>query len=102
MILHLPPVGPAVLLQPEDLGRLSCEIGLPRASAIEAQARLRHVARLEDGHAWIRIGWLRDAAANAYGAEWAKRFEAMIDRARPHGWASDDGLSVKAHVVWQG
>jgi hypothetical protein len=51
-------------------------------------------------HAYISPETLRElAGAAASNAEWAERFQSMLDYARSHGWARDDG-AVRAHIEW--
>ena len=101
MILQVSAESPPRLLQPCDLTRLSCEISLPASHAEKAQSVLDGIAMLVQGHAWISVTWLRTNGERDVGTEWLERFEKMIDKARPHGWISEDGLSVKAHIVWE-
>lgn len=54
----------------------------------------------EPDHAWISAGWLRGAAAGRVHASWEDHLVKMLDKARSHGWLSDDGDLVRAHISW--
>jgi hypothetical protein len=100
MILVVSGEGHTQLLESDDLQRLRCDIALAADDSDAAQAALDGIASLDHGHAWISTTWLRKTGNLNNGQDWPARFETMIDRARPHGWVSADGLSVKAHIVW--
>ena len=99
MILFVPDSGRAQLLQSDDLQRLHCEIATTD-DAGRVRNALDGIASLHEGHAWISTDWLRQNGTRDNGPDWSARFETMIDKARPHGWISTDGKSVKAHIVW--
>jgi len=103
MILHLCADGALQLQAPHDFARLHCAIDLPASSLVRAQEALAPAARLEDADtAWIAVAWLRGRAPTESDGDgdWQSRLDHMLAKARPHGRVSDDGLHVKAHVVW--
>ncbi|KXF55775.1 hypothetical protein AXA44_36695 [Rhodococcus sp. SC4] len=46
------------------------------------------------GHTWLTIDALRERASAD------SSFDSMIEYAREHGWCSDDGIYVSAHIEW--
>lgn len=56
----------------------------------------------DGGHVWLDIRALRAAAGATLPAEeraaWTEGFDGMIAFAAKHGWTSDDGTRVRAHV----
>jgi len=48
---------------------------------------------------WVAIDALQ--AMGPASEEWNSGFLAMIAAARPYGWVSDDGKSVRTHVEWE-
>ena len=101
MILHLTTDGVARLDDARDFKRLHCEIDLPRQSLALAQTQLAPAARLDDADtAWIDVAWLRHQAPEPDAPAWLAQLDQMLAKARPYGWVSEDGLHVKAHVVW--
>lgn len=100
MILSISGEGYAQLLECDYLQRLHCETALAPADKDLLDAALSGIASLDADHAWISTAWLKAAGARSQDAAWLPRFETMIDKARPYGWVSADGQSVKAHIVW--
>ena len=58
------------------------------------------LGRMGDGDiAFLHAGALRaQAEPRASSADWATRWDAMIEYARSKGWLSDDGASIQVHV----
>ncbi len=52
---------------------------------------------LDGDHAWLDPEALRAAGPDT--PAWRDGFEAMLGFAAKHGWTSDDGRRVRAHVV---
>lgn len=48
-------------------------------------------------HAWLGVTALREAGADR-GDTWDKGFADMVEYAGSHGWLSEDGLLVRAHL----
>jgi hypothetical protein len=53
-----------------------------------------------DGHAWVAPAVLRADPAVAADAAWQQGFDAMIEKARPHGWVHPDSGAIRAHIEW--
>ncbi len=67
----------------------------------ETRTALAGTAELEDAVvAWIAQGALRQRPEVADDAAWLASFDAMIEKARPHGWIDDARAAIKAHVEW--
>lgn len=49
-------------------------------------------------HVMIPVATLRRLAAGRVPAGWDADFDGMLTYARQHGWLSDDGQAVRAHL----
>lgn len=68
----------------------------------EAQRRIGDAVRFAGpGEGWVSADFLRKWPAVSGDAEWQASFEAMVAKARPHGWIDDATGAVKAHVEWR-
>lgn len=66
-----------------------------------ARHALTGTAELPDhATAWISTTALRQRPEVADDADWQRHFDAMIEKARPHGWIDDRRNAIKAHVEW--
>ena len=64
---------------------------------------LRGLARIDDSlHGWVSPSALRASASIVDDAAWQDGFDAMIEKARPHGWIDPQSGEIRAHVVWLG
>lgn len=52
--------------------------------------------------AWVPMATVKDLAGEQAGRQWQGRFDAMIAKARPHGWIDDAGMRIRAHIVADG
>jgi hypothetical protein len=50
--------------------------------------------------AWVSQAALRGRSEVAQDTAWQQSFDAMVEKARPHGWIDDQRLAIKAHVEW--
>jgi hypothetical protein len=50
--------------------------------------------------AWVSAESLREWRGVKDNAEWQKGFDAMIEKAKPHGWIDQANNTIKAHVEW--
>lgn len=57
------------------------------------------IEREGEDHAWVPADWVRELAGSEQAPDWPARFDAMIEKARPHGWIRDAPLRIKAHIV---
>lgn len=53
----------------------------------------------EDDHVYVTVSLVRRLAGQAVDAEWETGFAKMIEFAESHGWLTDDGKSIKAHIA---
>lgn len=69
---------------------------------IETVRRALHgLAELEgDGHAWVAPAALARNPAVAGLPGWQSGFDAMVEKARPHGWVHPETGAVRAHIEW--
>jgi hypothetical protein len=82
----------------ENLKSLSVE--LQGCSPEQASALLgdRELGRVEDGHAWLRIGALRAIARPPRSCTWDERFQRAMAYAQRSGWTDPAGDVVRAHI----
>ena len=61
------------------------------------------IARVDDGlPGWVLPSALRADPLVAGDGVWQSGFDAMIDKARPHGWVDPQSGEIRAHIVWSG
>ena len=61
------------------------------------------IARVDDGlHGWVLPSALRADPLVAGDGVWQNGFDAMIEKARPHGWVDPQSGEIRAHIVWSG
>lgn len=54
----------------------------------------------QDESAWISVDAITELARGRTKPGWENHFEKMIDGARKHGWVSEGGTHLKAHLDW--
>jgi hypothetical protein len=54
----------------------------------------------DDEKAWISVNALQELAVGRTKAGWEDHFTKMLETAKKHGWLSEDGTHVRAHVQW--
>ncbi|MBM3531179.1 MAG: hypothetical protein FJX62_24155 [Alphaproteobacteria bacterium] len=66
-----------------------------------ARRALAGTADVQDqATAWVFAAALRGRAEVARNADWQKDFDAMIEKAKPHGWIDEKRNAIKAHIEW--
>jgi hypothetical protein len=90
--------GLVTVVEAENLKSLSVE--LQGCSPEQASALLgdRELGRVEDGHAWLRIGALRAIARPPRSCTWDERFQRAMAYAQRSGWTDPAGDVVRAHI----
>ncbi|NTJ11789.1 hypothetical protein [Rhizobium lusitanum] len=66
-----------------------------RGGAIDLPSSI--VADPDGEHVWVAIDWLSSIGPTGDVA-WAEQFAKMIDKVKPFGWISEDGLFVRGHI----
>ena len=67
----------------------------------QARRALANVAEFDDEtHAWIYEQALRQRPEVAQDSGWQQSLNAMIEKAKPHGWIDEKRKAIKAHVEW--
>jgi hypothetical protein len=54
----------------------------------------------DEATAWVFAAALRRRPEVAQDAEWQTNFDAMIEKAKPHGWIDERRNAIKAHIDW--
>jgi len=76
-------------------------VKIPEATLEEARVALSGIATLPDRNtAWVSAEALRKWRGVKDDPEWQKGFDAMIEKAKPHGWIDETSNAIKAHVEW--
>lgn len=76
-------------------------IALPQATLGDVQAALHDIATVPDRDtAWVSADALRHWHDVANDTAWQQNFDAMIEKARPHGWIDETHGAIRAHVEW--
>ena len=76
-------------------------IRIPEATLEEARVALSGVATMPDREtAWVSAEALRQWRGVKDNADWQSNFDAMIEKAKPHGWIDETNNAIKAHVEW--
>ena len=52
--------------------------------------------------AWVAQSALRAMAPQGTDSAWSRALDAMVERAKPHGWIDVATGAIKAHVEWKG
>ena len=79
----------------------SFEIRSPTCDRVEVLRALGDNGRAADepDHVFVAMSLVRQLAAQPDQAEWDRRFAAMVDFAKSHGWIDKSGEMIKAHIV---
>lgn len=77
-------------------------IELSEATLGDAQAALHGIATIPDRDtAWVSADALRRWPEVKDDAAWQQGFDAMIEKAKPHGWIDKAHGTIRAHIEWQ-
>ena len=89
---------PANLVEPGDFKRLHVETAgnLPASALNAALAGLGYV---ESGIVLIDANALEQRLTGMLSGGWHEQYDRMLAFARKSGWISEDGASIKAHIV---
>lgn len=94
--------GRVEVLDATDYRRFQVEAAASLTAAdIAKQLKDSRLGEIEGDHAWIHIGALTVLLAASEGFD-GRQFEAMVAYAHERGWVSDDGGSLRAHLVRAG
>ena len=53
-----------------------------------------------DEHAWVAISALENWPGHGEDAQFRASLQAMVVKARPFGWITEDGRAIRAHIDW--
>jgi hypothetical protein len=84
----------------DDLSRLHLALGQVTDEEADEVLREAGLGRLQDdGIGVLDTAALRAAAEpDADVADWAERWDRMVEEARSRGWVSEDGTTLQVHV----
>ncbi len=67
----------------------------------DARRALAGAADISDKDtAWVFAAVLRGRPEIAQDAAWQQSFDAMMEKAKPHGWIDEQRKAIKAHIEW--
>jgi hypothetical protein len=76
-------------------------VEVPQATLGDVQVALAGVASVPNRDtAWVSANALRRWPSVKDDAAWQQGFDAMIEKAKPHGWIDEAKGTIKAHVEW--
>jgi len=103
MIIAIATNNTVAIEEPEDFRKFKVAVAQP-ASAYEAVAKSNpEIVAFDDAEtAWVSVAALKGWEGLKEAPAWQEGLDAMIEKARPYGWISPDGRSIKAHVEWLG
>ncbi len=102
MIVKVSAAGGVSLEDPSNFRAFKVVVEGDPAAIDNARRALMGVADVSDRDtAWVFQAALRSRPEVAQDAAWQASFDAMIEKARPHGWIDDQRKAVKAHIEWQ-
>jgi hypothetical protein len=86
---------------PSNFRAFKVVVNIPEATLEEARVALAGLATMPDREtAWVAADALRQWRSVKDDAEWQKSFDAMIEKAKPHGWVDEANKTIKAHIEW--
>lgn len=86
----------------DDFKRFGIVIEAPPSRRVVVEQGFRGIARFADvATAWVSHDGLCRLTQRASDADWQAALQAMIDKARPHGWVDEASGDIQAHIVWQ-
>ena len=101
MIISVHATNDVTLDEEQDFRAFKVVVRIPEATLEEARVALAGVATLPDRDtAWVSAEALREWRGVKDNADWQKSFDAMIEKAKPHGWIDQANNTIKAHVEW--
>lgn len=90
------------IAEADDLRRLEVRAGAIDGAALAAALDGLGTVADDGDHVWLGIDALRSEAAATIDGDretWAAEYDAMIAYAADHGWVTDDGTAVRAHLA---
>lgn len=90
------------LQEPDQFKAFKLVIDAAPGSWPEVAADFEGIATVDDASAWVAQRAVRNMSGREDDATWRQAFDAMLDKARPHGWIDDATGDIKAHVEWRG
>jgi hypothetical protein len=84
-----------------DFSSVKVVIGMSNAHLHDVRVALSSVAILPNrSTAWVSTDALRHWPRMKHDADWQKRFDDMIEKARPQGRFDNASSTIRAHVEW--
>jgi hypothetical protein len=100
VVIEVGPTPSGAVVDPDDFTRFEVRAStLVDPEAFDRMLRCAGVGRVDGNDAWVDRNWLHRAAGDGTAA-WESGFTAMLAFAGKHGWLSDDGTAIRAHIVW--
>ena len=91
-----PETGERRLVEAEDFSRFHIEADGDRHDVLAVLGPEARLGRTH--HLWWSIEAIRRLAPRPAGADWDRRFDAMMDWAATQGWIDEAGTHVQVHI----
>jgi hypothetical protein len=87
--------------EPKDFKNFKVQVDSDAASFDALRSAVAHVVTFDDAQtAWVSASVLCEWPQLHDDPEWRSSLQAMIAKARPHGWIKETPLSIRAHIEW--
>jgi hypothetical protein len=101
MIISVHATNDVTLDDKDNFRAFKVVVKIPDADLEEVRVALSGIVTLPDREtAWVSAEALRQWRSVKDDAAWQKGFDAMIEKAKPHGWIDEANNAIKAHVEW--
>lgn len=101
MFIELGTDGAIALREAENFRAFKLVVHGGRTRLEEVRTALSGLAELADeDDAWVSATALRGRPEVVQDAAWQSGFDAMVEKARPHGWVHPETGAVRAHIEW--
>jgi hypothetical protein len=101
MIIHVDASCAVQVKDSKDFKRFKVQVDAAATSFDKVRVGTAPAVTFESREvAWVSAKALFDLPSLRDDPEWKAELEAMIAKARPHGWIKEEPLSIKAHIEW--
>lgn len=93
--------GRITLTNPDDFKAFKVVVSGGERRFAEAARNLAGIARFDDHLVcWVSQAGLSAVAGSSATPAWLASVQAMVAKARPHGWIDEATGDIRAHVQW--
>ncbi|MDB5829980.1 MAG: hypothetical protein JWQ73_4200 [Variovorax sp.] len=93
--------GVVTLQEPDDFKAFKVVVDGDESQFAQVSQDFARIATFDGpGTAWVAQAALRALGAQGRDPAWSTALDAMVEKARPHGWIDAGTGAIKAHVEW--